>query len=380
MKNYFSNKLRELRRNADVTQDRLAEVLGVTPQTVSKWERAETYPDIETLPGIANYFGVSIDELLGNDKQSERRDIEENFLRYLGKLNDEAWFDLCLFYLRKYPRDPQVATLFLQQLSCNCREKLPEYAHLAYETCEQLLADCADRTYRYEAVRSICFICPEEEVERWHDKLSQVWSPERLDVWAQRCRCLDDERSHRAFVQAANFYEAVNMTARLYESEGEESEPTFIAAWYETVIRTLGGLSGVATLDDVPDGWMSEYEYALIRLSAACFSIGENDKGYIALERSVALYERWTNIPDAALLDLGNPLVYGETKIVKSQPLLLLTNGKQCPFHYRGFYAMENLPGILSATSGWDGFDAVRNEDKFKQLCARVLTVEKRTE
>ena len=68
MKNYFSENLKKLRRTADITQEKLAEFIGVTPQTISKWERAETYPDIETLPVIANYFGVTIDELLGNDK------------------------------------------------------------------------------------------------------------------------------------------------------------------------------------------------------------------------------------------------------------------------------------------------------------------------
>ena len=68
MKNYFSENLKKLRHTADITQEKLAEFIGVTPQTISKWERAETYPDIETLPVIANYFGVTIDELLGNDK------------------------------------------------------------------------------------------------------------------------------------------------------------------------------------------------------------------------------------------------------------------------------------------------------------------------
>ena len=80
------------------------------------------------------------------------------------------------------------------------------------------------------------------------------------------------------------------------------------------------------------------------------------------------------------MLDLGNPLVYGKTKIVKNQPLLLLQNGKQYPFHYSGFYAMENLLGILLAMSGRKGFGSGRDEDRFKQLCVRVLTVEKRTE
>ena len=40
MKNYFSENIKKLRRTADITQEKLAEFVGVTPQTVSKWERA----------------------------------------------------------------------------------------------------------------------------------------------------------------------------------------------------------------------------------------------------------------------------------------------------------------------------------------------------
>ena len=60
MKQYFAGNLKKLRKNADITQEKLAECLGVLPQTVSKWERAETYPDIETLPSLSNFFDVTI--------------------------------------------------------------------------------------------------------------------------------------------------------------------------------------------------------------------------------------------------------------------------------------------------------------------------------
>ena len=60
----LKEKLRTLRQRKNVTQEALANHLGITPQSVGKWERGEGYPDITLLPKIAFYFDVTVDELL----------------------------------------------------------------------------------------------------------------------------------------------------------------------------------------------------------------------------------------------------------------------------------------------------------------------------
>ena len=57
------------RKRLGMTQDRLAEHLGVTAQAVSKWENDQSCPDIAMLPKLAELFGISIDALLGCEKQ-----------------------------------------------------------------------------------------------------------------------------------------------------------------------------------------------------------------------------------------------------------------------------------------------------------------------
>ncbi len=64
---YFGENLKKLRKANALTQEALADFLGVSFQTISKWERAETYPDITVLPVIADFFGVSVDDLLCTD-------------------------------------------------------------------------------------------------------------------------------------------------------------------------------------------------------------------------------------------------------------------------------------------------------------------------
>ena len=55
------------RREHGLTQGEFGELLGVSPQAVSKWEREFCYPDIFLLPDISNLIGVSIDEMMGKE-------------------------------------------------------------------------------------------------------------------------------------------------------------------------------------------------------------------------------------------------------------------------------------------------------------------------
>lgn len=69
----LGEQLRELRRHNGRTQEEFASALGVTPQAVSRWEVGNCYPDLELIPAIANYFGVSTDRLFGCDGERLRR-------------------------------------------------------------------------------------------------------------------------------------------------------------------------------------------------------------------------------------------------------------------------------------------------------------------
>lgn len=75
----FCEKLQELRKSKDMTQEELAEALYVSRTAISKWESGRGYPSIDSLKEISKFFSVSIDELLSAEKmvaiaEKENRD------------------------------------------------------------------------------------------------------------------------------------------------------------------------------------------------------------------------------------------------------------------------------------------------------------------
>ena len=65
----LSDNIIRLRHKHKLTQEQLANFIGVTKASVSKWENAQSMPDILLLPQLASFFGVSIDELIGYKPQ-----------------------------------------------------------------------------------------------------------------------------------------------------------------------------------------------------------------------------------------------------------------------------------------------------------------------
>ena len=72
-------KIKKLRQRDNITQEELSESLGVSTQAISRWETSITYPDITLLPVIANYFEISIDELMGMDEFKDISKLNETF-------------------------------------------------------------------------------------------------------------------------------------------------------------------------------------------------------------------------------------------------------------------------------------------------------------
>ena len=127
----MGKEIRRLRNDRGLTQEGLAAALNVTAQTVSKWECGNSVPDVQMLPQIAVYFGISIDQLFAMTPEQQMERIENRI--YDRGLFDEAEQRQLEAQLRAFGEKPELkgqAELLLAKLYNNQAE---QYRLLAVE-------------------------------------------------------------------------------------------------------------------------------------------------------------------------------------------------------------------------------------------------------
>lgn len=119
---YFGENIKKLRKERDLTQEGLADLLGVSFQAVSKWERGESYPDITLLPAISDFFNTTIDDLLGVDKAKN----EEEILSVIDRFDNGKYkgtdgpFSFVSDAYKKYPSDFRIVVRYMHTLINDC--------------------------------------------------------------------------------------------------------------------------------------------------------------------------------------------------------------------------------------------------------------------
>ncbi len=105
---FLPENLKKYRILKNLTQEDVAGYLGITAQSVSKWERGETYPDITFLPALANIFETSVDLLIGMDTiraEETRLNIHKKAIEYQRNgeydLAEKTYRDALLIYPNK---------------------------------------------------------------------------------------------------------------------------------------------------------------------------------------------------------------------------------------------------------------------------------------
>ena len=141
-------------------------------------------------------------------------------------------------------------------------------------------------------------------------------------------------------------------------------------AWNKYRISIMEGLdNGI-----VPDAWLGHYASTSFRTACALFGCGKKAEGYEWLDKAFEAYPKWDSIPDCTEMDVGDPLIYGGIKVVKGKGQIKLPDDTIEPITYDHLFegTCDLMYYGMTAPRGWEWFDSVRNEDRFKEYVARA--------
>ncbi len=155
---YFGENIKKLRKEKELTQEALADFLDVSFQTISKWERGETYPDITILPVIASFFNVTIDDLFGVDKAKKEEKINEYldlYERWRIKETAET-FAKFKVAVKEFPGVFCILIRYMELLRCECDYRDEKATNELLSIYDNIQRHCTDDSIRMWSKRIIC--------------------------------------------------------------------------------------------------------------------------------------------------------------------------------------------------------------------------------
>lgn len=327
--------LRSLRRRDGRTQEDLAVALDVTPQAVSRWENGSCYPDMALIPSMANYFGVTIDELFGykNDRDEKVDAIVQKVEAFQIKgRSDDEWVEECLGILRaglaEFPQNEKLRITLADTLSeagwrryqewlyydgegylrrDYDRHRKNEFWEEAVEVCESLVSTAGDHAIVTRAVSILVLL------------YRNLGDTERAKACAE---CMPELKDCREVLLAASVdgkEEAQYLGDLLLKLAGQLSKHLIYAlmtnrAHYENDLA-MEKIKGVIALFDLvcDDGNLGEYHGELIKLnlylSRVQWERGYRDDAFASLDEALRHARALERLSDGGEHSFTAPLV-----------------------------------------------------------------------
>ena len=378
MKLTIGENIRSFRKRNDLTQEALADRLGVTYQSVSRWENGATYPDLELIPSIAEVLAVTVDELLGMPQiEKEKRAVEA-----FDELRRE-----CI--KRDYDADKIVG--LLRDIRRN---------YLGSDSSWRPWVEGNDRAFRDPKILPEARLLAEAYLER------HPMQPHVLETMAE----IEDEEHLEDFL--AKYTTAFDCSARALlfdryfrrgEAEKFEPErryqlyhafsillcPRYLLKWGESnehkqavdqFMETMLSLIRCDAEGDRPDMWINDRMELGLKSAARAMSLGNQDEALLKIEAVVKLLEDTMMITEEILLPTSCRFLDGMEWRAK-ELWMARCNNPDSP-EERMIYMSTQMNGMCSCYCLFPGnyydilngkdFDALRNHPQFQKLCERV--------
>ena len=349
----IAGNLKRLRRERDLTQDELAGFLGISFQAISKWERGDGYPDITFLPVLANFFNVTIDELLGMDEIRSAERLNNIHAQWKeNNANGKNTENILLMRetLRAYPNDYLCMVQLVTSLE-KCETTPEETAKNraeAIELSERIIEHCPDTEIRNAVLFNICH---------------SYWKSGDTEKAVKRAR------------QLPTIYKTQENALVLF-LEGEER----ISVGQQAIVAIIVSLFQQALAMTETKHYSSEEKITVLKkcCEASDILLESNDVPAVLRCKVSALMKA----ADIALVQEHQEKAIGFLQLAaenalksihlpqSSKPASLLANDIQVESVTTGDFRRQRMSAMLSAQK----YDSLRSDIHFKRICEMFKT------
>ncbi len=350
----MKEKLREMRQKKNVTQETLANYLGITPQSVGKWERGEGFPDITLLPAIALYFGVTVDELLGVEKAR----IEEKIAEYdreaheylhVGKVSDAIAVRERAY--REFPNDLGIAESLMHDLYFGNGGAPKERAERIIELGERILNESRVTSRRESAVQILTYVYKDLGDRETALKYADMGGNMYVTSYDLRSCVLDGEdgiRCTQSYIQ--NLLLLVSFSARRLTQQTDMTPEDRIKALEFSVDARLLPFDEDENIGDAAPGVSQD----LFEIAYNCARLGKYEESFDALER-------------AAKYAIDSTM-----RVRRKFKSFMVNRIEDDPGSFTKNYEGNECDLRLNALRA-DAFDPMRNDERFARIKAKLM-------
>ena len=361
----LGENLRKFRLQRELTQEQLADILGVSAQAVSRWENGTTYPDITLLPTVASYFEITLDELMGMDSFKSEDQLKE----LLGQLEENGskgliYENILLLRdaVRTYPANYELQFRLVNQLAfCEYKdgrglseEEKISFDREAAEIGNRILSHCTDCAIINQTTQQLCYI------------YSNLGEKEKAIEYAKKLPnigCTDTV-----------------VLGDLYEGEQQRTHLKRAIKWYTSIFWCA--LINLADLRHRNETMSDAERIEIMKKALAILELVFDDGDYLNYSGTVSITHR--HIADLAMSEGDYELALSSLEkaaqfAVMSDTLpenarhtsLLLNNLEYSPFNTIKNYDFTDCRELYDKMQ-MDSYDAIRDDKRFTAVLEKI--------
>lgn len=351
----MSNIIRRLRRERDITQEELAGAIGVTYQSVSRWENGQAYPDMELIPKIAQYFCISTDILFGTDSETLDNRINAHYQKIDESKNEpEKFYQACKEAYDEFPNEFSFGLWLCRCYVTNGIRPYEKHREEIRNICQNIMDNCTNEDFRIEAMNMIAIAEEEEYLNYWLNM---------MPCW-KSCKeiLLETRYSYHNDLEKCRLQRQENFVSFLgyifYNCIGRDNLEDAVSS-FKMILKIIDVMRNSA--DDI-DAWITIRADFHLRLAGVYFTLAKYEEGYFELEKAIDLYVKYAKLPIDTILSYNCPAL----NVLTANKLSKTEDDTNDNGEYVCYWAYTDL---LNSNS----FNRVKSDERFKNQIERLL-------